>query len=504
MQADKGKRKVDGVDAGLTQPRSRSFTSQSMETRDSSGRDSLGGTPSEKGGPLGQKTTGKTMARPKRRMSRRYSHHRNESAPDFFDDLDVLNTLMPMTDTGEGDVDGSLHRRTRSKDRSPASSAVFTTTTGASGERPVPLRQPSSDFKGTRPLHMRRRSGSSDDWEIGLKQALNLEVTRFKSEENMTKMKTKYRRALQPRGMLKVPGSPAMRTSTVNMNRVASQHSNKKPDAEKQAGSNPHESSEMHYIKPKSLDMDALAAGRDGDEFRKELMNNDTSRSESAAGNYRGAHHYRAGSTDAKSSIEGPGIGLVPMNGGLHARRASSERSASHNSDDGDAGNGSIVINDIDDEFSIPIDTENGNPDGGEEIENAEPLTLHGRIWNRCLVYLFYLHTSILFQIVVLLASIVALLAADISSLSVHRQTESLVDVFLGISACLLLLDLIVCLHIRRGYSYTILSLMDFIAVLSIVIGASMMIDDGVSHFIWVYVSPCVRVSGFRFRAPSS
>ena len=287
MHGDRGKARLDGEEApdaegGPAGGRSRSFTSRDAEARGAAAD-----------GP----------ARPKRRMSRRYSHHRNESAPDFFDDLDVLNTLMPKADAPE-DEGGASHRRTRSKDRSPAASAVFTTTTGA-----VPLRQPTSDVKGARPLHLRRRSGSSDDWETGLKQALNLEVNKFKSEETISKMKTKYRRALQPRGMLKVPGSPAMRTSTVNasQSRLLSQHSGKKPggdaaDGRHAGASNPGDSGEAHHhIKPRSLDMDALVAGRDSEDPRGDP--NATSRSDSAlGGGYRRAlHHQRAGSRDDKA-----------------------------------------------------------------------------------------------------------------------------------------------------------------------------------------------------------
>ena len=148
--------------------------------------------------------------RPRRRMSRRYSsHQRNESAPDFLDDIDAadIQLAFPVEKTAGTAEDvqaaasrGHGHFRGASGSQSPSASAVFT----IDGTEPVS--KSSSEIRNKRSQHNRRRSESSDEWETGLRQALNVEVSKFKSEENLKKMKTTYKRALMPRGMLKVRG----------------------------------------------------------------------------------------------------------------------------------------------------------------------------------------------------------------------------------------------------------------------------------------------------------
>ena len=143
-------------------------------------------------------------------MSRRYSsHQRNESAPDFLDDIDAadIQLAFPVEKTAGTAEDvqaaasrGHGHFRGASGSQSPSASAVFT----IDGTEPVS--KSSSEIRNKRSQHNRRRSESSDEWETGLRQALNVEVSKFKSEENLKKMKTTYKRALMPRGMLKVRG----------------------------------------------------------------------------------------------------------------------------------------------------------------------------------------------------------------------------------------------------------------------------------------------------------
>ena len=374
---------------------------------------------------------------PSRKMSRRHSfHQRNESAPDFFDDMILTQDFGRVTEQANDDT--SLARndiatssrnnnigRTRSRGDSPSSSAVFVSQYNAStNETPAE--------KSQRVLHARRKSGTMEDWELGLKKALNEEVNKFTSGDNLTKMKKTYKRALQPRGMLKIPGSPSMRSSMVKLDakegRVPSNLNTGKKEDRTTTNPNHSQTTPFHNIKPRSLDMDALAREETSSE------NHDTQQQE-----------------DKENS------------GKIHRRNESGDASLSDENDDGE-GNASIVINDIDESSEDSLQDREGQEE--EEYE----LTKFDRVWNHVLVYLFYLHTSVTFQVIVLVASIVALLAADISLLSFHSSTESFVDFALGCSAALLLLDLVVCLQIRRGYSYTILSFMDFVAVLAIVI----------------------------------
>lgn len=170
--------------------------------------------------------------RPKRRMSRRYSmHQRNESAPDFFNDIDADDLKKAFAiDVDDAGASGSNDRR-----QSPAASAVFS----IDGTNPVP--KPASEVRVKRTQHSRRRSESSDEWEIGLRNALNLEVSKFKSEENKKKMKATYKRALMPRGMLKVRTRHDDRVCPVHAGgggAAPARHS--RPRAHQVAGGNEH------------------------------------------------------------------------------------------------------------------------------------------------------------------------------------------------------------------------------------------------------------------------
>ena len=232
------------------------------------------------------------------------------------------------------------------------------------------------------------------------------------------------------------------------------------------------------HIKPKSLDMDALAAGDDNDILAGDGSALKPAPRSALPGHRRGQSNVSDAASTGSGQEKTPVSPLAAGGGVSHTRNQSfgenlGAGTSQTNSDEGDeeAGGASIVINEVYEGSSGDEKEADASEKavGNDNLE-AEELTPRQRMWNRCLICFFHLHTSIIFQVIVLLSSIIALLAADVSLLTFQRSTESIVDVLLGCSAVFLFLDLIVCLQIRRGYSYTILSFMDFIAVLSIVI----------------------------------
>ena len=117
---------------------------------------------------------------PRRKMSRRHSfHQRQESAPDFFDDLYTQDfrqaagpsTKDPSFEGRHASTNFDTSARTKSRD-SPSSSAIFVNIPNKSNEDLSEQRQ--------RTLHARRKSGTMEDWEFGLKKALNDEMNILK------------------------------------------------------------------------------------------------------------------------------------------------------------------------------------------------------------------------------------------------------------------------------------------------------------------------------------